>query len=120
MHSLDANGNFLKVNQTELSWLGYKKEELIGKNFSELLTKESKAFKKNFRSFLERGYVKDLEYELIRKDGSTFPIILSASTLKDEKGNFLLSRSTLFDITERKKAEEQLKEAISELERSNQ
>jgi PAS domain S-box-containing protein len=108
-HSLDVNGNFLKVNQTELSWLGYKKEELIGKNFSELLTKESqKAFKKNFRMFLERGYVKDLEYELIRKDGSIFPIILSASTLKDEKGNFLLSRSILFDITEIKKAQDEL------------
>ncbi len=108
-HSLDANGNFSQVNQTELSWLGYKKEELIGRNFSELLTKESqKAFKKNFRSFLERGYVKDLEYELIRKDGSTFPIILSASTLKDEKGNFLLSKSILFDITEIKKAQDEL------------
>ncbi len=120
-HSLNVNGNFLKVNQTELSWLGYKKEELIGKNFSELLTKESqKAFKKNYRSFLERGYAKDLEYELIRKDGSTFPIILSASTLKDEKGNFLLSRATLFDNTELKKAENDLKETVEELKRSNQ
>lgn len=33
-HSLDANGNFISINQTELDWLGYSREELIGKPLS--------------------------------------------------------------------------------------
>ena len=35
--SLNENGNFIEVNQTFLNVLGYKREELIGRNFGEVL-----------------------------------------------------------------------------------
>src|SRR6185437_1102302 len=44
-HSLDADGTFVKINDTELAWLGYRREEVIGKlRFSDLLTPPSRAF----------------------------------------------------------------------------
>src|SRR5215813_6582742 len=38
-HSLDKNGLFVRINDTELEWLGYKRDEVVGKlYFSDVLT----------------------------------------------------------------------------------
>jgi PAS domain S-box-containing protein len=109
-HSLDKNSVIVRMNDTELEWLGYTYEEVIGKKkFLEILTAESKeVFKKYFPVFMEQGWIKDLEFDVIRKDGSIFPILLNATAIKDSNGNFLMSRSTIFDITERKRLESTL------------
>lgn len=105
-HSLDNEGYFLRINSTELSWLGYTREELIGKmKFSDLLTASSREiFEKTFPAFKEKGHVNNLEYEMIRKNGTIMPVLLNATAVKDEAGNYLMSRSTIIDITELKKA----------------
>ncbi len=111
-HSLDVSGNFVMINQTELNWLGYAREEVIGRAARDFLTKTGReAFRENFPIFLERGWLKDLELEFIRKDGSILPVSLNATAVRDESGNLMISRSTLFDITERKKAECALRES---------
>ncbi|MFO7801720.1 MAG: response regulator [Desulfovermiculus sp.] len=109
-HSLDKHGFFARINATELSWLGYTRDEIVGKKkFVDLITTRSlETYKKNFLVFKEYGYVNDLEFEMIRKDGTTFPVILNATAVKDDSGNYLMSRSTIFDITERKRTEEAL------------
>jgi light-regulated signal transduction histidine kinase (bacteriophytochrome) len=62
---------------------------------------------------------------MVRKDGTTLPVLLSASAVTDDEGNFVMSRSTVFDLTERRRAERlaQLKAELelraAELERSN-
>jgi PAS domain S-box-containing protein len=111
-HSLDQDGTFVQINDTELAWLGYSQEEVLGRlKFSDLLSADSlRTFEKNFAGFKERGWVRDLEFELRRKDGSLFPVLLNATVVRDEAGNYLMSRSTLFDITERRRAEAALKE----------
>lgn len=118
-HSLDANGNFVIVNQTELDWLGYARAEMIGRAALHFMTPESRSvFRDNFSLFRQRGWLKDLELEFVRKDGSILPVLLSATSIRDEAGNFMMSRSTLVDIAERKKAEETLRQANLELERA--
>ena len=106
-HSLNADGVFVRMNDTELSWLGYTREEVIHKmHFSDILTEPSQeVFRKSFPLFMKTGFIRDLEFEVIRKDGSTMQILLSASAVRDASGAFLMSRSTLFDITERIRAE---------------
>jgi PAS domain-containing protein len=55
-HSLNEDGIFVKINHTELSWLGYSKDEIIGKKFSDVITPKSiDVFKENFSRFKERG-----------------------------------------------------------------
>jgi len=119
-HSIDTNGVFVRVNQTELNWLGYTREEVVGvKHFSDLITAESKKiFYETFPRFKKQGKVNDLEFEMIRKDGSIIPILLSATAIYNEQGEFVMSRSTLFDITERKQVELQLQAANIELEKA--
>lgn len=109
-HSLDENGVFVQINETELKWLGYTREEILGKKkFSDLITSKSlEVFVDNFSVFKERGWVADLEFEMICRDGSILPVILSATSIRDADGKFRMSRSTVYDITERKQAEEKI------------
>lgn len=106
-HSLDADGKFVRINGTELAWLGYMREEMLGKmRFTEILAPESlQRFAEYFPRFKAVGHVEDLEFELVRKDGSRIPVSLSATAVYDENGNYLMSRSSMFDMTQRRKAE---------------
>jgi PAS domain S-box-containing protein len=117
-HSLDSDGYIVQINDTELTWLGYTRDEVVGKqNFANLLTPDSrKVFFDNFSAFKERGWTKDREYELVRKDGTVFSVNLSATAIFDGDGNYLLSRSTIFDITDRKRAETKIIEQGRQLE----
>lgn len=106
-HSLNADGVFVAINDTELAWLGYTRDEVVGTlRFTDVISATSiPTFEKNFTEFTQRGFVNDLELEMKRKDGSTFFVSLSGTAIKDTNGNYLSSRSTMFDITPRKQAE---------------
>jgi len=111
-HSLNSQGVFIRMNDTELQWIGYMPEEVIGKmKFSDLLTPASyELFQQAFPQFKEQGFVHDLEYEIRRKNGSVFKALLNATAVYDIKGNYLMSRSTMFDITERQQYEAKIHE----------
>ncbi len=109
-HSLDADGRFVKINDTELSWLGYRREEVERMAFQQLLTPENrKQFDQHFAALKESGAVQDLELELRRKDGSLLPVVVNSTAIRDFQGRFLRTRSTLFDATQRKQAEAALR-----------
>ncbi|MEE9913320.1 MAG: PAS domain S-box protein [Deltaproteobacteria bacterium] len=119
-HSISSDGTFLRMNDTELKWLGYERDELIGKKkWPDLLTPESVAsFEKIFPVFKERGWANDLEFDVVRKDGSIFSVLLNATAIKDPDGHFIQSRSTLFDVTQLNKVRLELNEKNLELTRT--
>ena len=111
-HSIDANGVITRINDMELEWLGYSREEVVNKmKFTDFLNEDgAEKFNKNFPEFKRTGSVHDLEFEIQRKDGSSFSIVVNATAIKDENGNYISSRSTVFDITERKRFEDEMQE----------
>jgi PAS domain S-box-containing protein len=119
-HSLDGDARFVAMNDTELKWLGYTREEVVGRLFiydvldeaSEMIVRE------NFPSFKKRGIVKERRLTMITKSGATFPILLNSIAVFDEAGNYVSSRSTIFDITEQHKIETALKEAKQQADES--
>lgn len=120
-HSLNNDALFEGINDTELKWLGYEREEIVGKlNFQDIITDESKkTFAINFPIFKQQGWITDLEFDMIRKDGTILPVLLSATALYDPQGNYMRSRSTIIDHTLRKKTAELLHEAHHKLENTN-
>ncbi len=116
-HSLDADGVFVRINATELAWLGYRREELVGrKRFTDLLTPAGlETFHTSFARFKEHGSVRDLLYDLVCKDGSLLPVVLSATAVRDAAGAFVMSRSTTIVDTLRKEAVRDLAESERQL-----
>ncbi|HAX74523.1 MAG TPA: hypothetical protein DCY88_01475, partial [Cyanobacteria bacterium UBA11372] len=121
-HSLDASGTIVRINDTELQWLGYTRDEILNKiKFVDLVTPDSKqVFYDNFSRFKQLGFVNNIELEVINKNGSIRWFNLNATAIKDEAGNFLISRSSLFDISDRQRAEAQRKQAELALQESEE
>lgn len=110
-YSLDSEGCYVNINQTILNWLGYTQEEMLGHSIKEFITQDSvESFNQNFPNFKKIGYIHDLEFEFIRKDSSTFLTLINSTADYDEHGSYLMSRSTVIDITQRKKTEVALRE----------
>ena len=110
-HSLDSDGCIVRINQTELDWLGKSRSEVVGQPFKKFITEPGRVlFDTMFPSFLAHGHVKDLEFQLICADGSTRPVLVNATLIRDDQGKAIMSRSIVFDITTRKKLEQKLEE----------
>ena len=122
-HSVDENGLIVRINETWLRWLGYSREEVVGRmRHPDLMTPASaERFRKEvFPLFRKQGWLKEVEFEYRRKDGSAFPGSLQASSVYDENGRYLMSRTTVFDISERKRAEADIALKNAQLQRANE
>jgi PAS domain S-box-containing protein len=119
---VDMRGAIAIVNrQTELTF-GYAREELLGQPVEVLVPDDLRpvhtADRQRYTAEpITRPMGVGLELFGRRKDGGTFPVEISLSPLHAEAGTLIVS--IIRDITSRKLAEEQLRAAAAELERSN-
>ncbi len=111
-YSIDKNGIIIDCNETWVKMLGYKKEETLGRPLTDFYTEKSKGlFKKIFPGLIKEKNLLNVEREFIRKDGTTFPAILNVFVEYDKSGKLIRTRAIARDITERKQAEEILKDS---------
>ncbi|MGO8880995.1 MAG: PAS domain S-box protein [Desulfomonilaceae bacterium] len=110
--SLDENGYFLAVNHAWLDTLGYSREEVIGKWFGDFLAPGyQEHFKINFPRFKAAGEIHGVEFEMVRRDGSIISVAFEGQIARDQWGGFKQTHCILHDITDRKRAEEELRES---------
>jgi PAS domain S-box-containing protein len=85
-------------------------EEMIGKTALDAIAPEDRERAiENAKKTLEFGSVRDVEYMLLRMDGTRFPAELSASVILDAAGKPTAFISVVRDISERKRAEDALR-----------
>lgn len=103
----DLNANILMCNQQTAEIHGYESvEEMIGKKGIDLIAPEDhERARENTRKIIEKQRVRDLEYSLLKKDGSRFPGELSVSVITDAEGKPKAFMGLTRDITERKRME---------------
>ena len=100
-HSLDKQGRVLKMNQTELNWLGYAKKDIIGKSFTDFLTPQSiEVFQEFLKNLPLNKKIEGVVLEIQCKNGGTFFVSTSATSIL-EQGNFVMARTSAFNITDR-------------------
>jgi PAS domain S-box-containing protein len=105
------DGLIVKVNNTLLKWLGYEREEVLnGKRFQDLLSIGGKIFYETHHAPLihMQGEINEISYDLLRQDQTKLPVLINAVLVKNEQGEPLLFRTTVFNITDRKKYEVEL------------
>ena len=101
MHSIDTKGRFCDVNREWLSQTGYERSEVIGKPASFLMTEASASYFKEsvLPRFWQDGFVRNIAYDYIRKDGSLMQVLLDCVATTDERGR-RISLSVVRDMTE--------------------
>lgn len=98
---INSIGIILDCNSTYASKLGYAKSEILGKSIFEHVPKDSwETMNDSLKAWFETGKVTDRKITFKKQDGSTFPGVLQATSLYDEKKNLLGSNTVIFDITE--------------------
>jgi len=115
-HSLGPDGTILEVNNTWLRMFGYSRDEIVGQvKLTELLDEEgTQIFRKTFKQLKEEGSIENIQYLLRKKDGSQVPVLISASAIYDEQGNFLKTRTIVRDISARISYRNMLEQALEE------
>jgi len=109
------DGKFVEVNPAFCKEFGYSESEALGKSPVDLnLWHEPDDRKTSFRKLKEQGQLRDVEAKLRRKDGAITDNLLSARII-DYKGEKSIV-AFIKDISDRKRAEEQVKASLEEKE----
>jgi diguanylate cyclase (GGDEF)-like protein/PAS domain S-box-containing protein len=107
--SLDEDGRIITVNETWLAMLGYSREDVIGRMFAEFVVPgQAPVFAERFLRFKESGTT-HVDLELVRRDDATVVVEIDGRIGHDEHGRFRQSHCILSDVTERRRAEEELR-----------
>lgn len=116
-HSVNGEGIIGRINDTELRWLGYQREEVIARPLQQFLDPDTvPSFLAYFGLLVAKMESASVEVEFVCKDGSRLPVLISATALRDENGNFSVSRASVYDLRERRKAEAERHQQTERLE----
>jgi PAS domain S-box-containing protein len=116
-YSLAGNGLIVEANRTFLQMLGYRRDEAIGKLYIEdLLSDDSvQTCRAKFPELKKAGHMRNLELTMVKKDGTLLPVTMHATAVYDGEDNFVMSRSVIRDITERKGIDEERRKLQEQL-----
>ncbi len=108
----DMEGRIIFASPQTLKMLGYKRtQELVGKSAFDLIAPEDhERARKDSQKVIKDGFLKNIEYNMLKKDGKRLTGEFSSTLIRDLDGNPKMVIATTRDISERKKAEESLRE----------
>jgi diguanylate cyclase (GGDEF)-like protein/PAS domain S-box-containing protein len=107
---IDLDGKWTYVNQAFAAIAGYAPQELVGRSNLELAPPDERERSRQFTDQLLAGAIEiQRDRRLLRKDGSTRWIRLTAKMLRNEAGQPLYGIVLFFDITDAMHAEEALR-----------
>ena len=104
----DLDGNYIRVNRATEGLSGYKREEIVGRNFIEFVAPEHVRYvRKSFYARLAEQGETAFEVDVIAKDGRRVPVEVRSRAIY-ENGVMVGVQGTARDITERKLAQDAL------------
>lgn len=114
MFILDLQGNHLVANQRAADMLGYSPNELIGLSFR-VTSAEPIQSEDTFKRLLGGEQIPLYERIFRKKNGELIPVEINVELIRDLYGNPLHVQSAVRDISERKQAEQALRESEEKL-----
>jgi len=110
---ISPQGRFLQVNPAHCQRFGYSEEEMVGLNVRDITHPEDRLEAQHIYEELQSGRSRSIEYEkrYLRKDGSIFWGDVSVAGVYDGEQKLVYLVGQMQDITDRKQAEESLRES---------
>jgi PAS domain S-box-containing protein len=113
--TIAPDGKITDVNSATEKVTGHTRQELIGTDFSDYFTEPDKA-RAGYQRVFREGFVHDYGLEIRHHDGHTAPVLYNASVYRDKGGQVIGVFAAARDITERRKAEEEIRKLNESLE----
>jgi len=114
--TISADGRITDLNTATERLTGLSRQELIGTDFSEYFTDAEKA-RAGYQQVFRESSVHDFELEVRHHNGQVTPVVYNASLYRDEAGQVAGVFAAARDITQRKRAEEEVRKLNEQLER---
>jgi PAS domain S-box-containing protein len=115
----DPEGNLVYHNKAFAEMHGYGDEELIGKNLSMFYPENLREKMSSVEWSVKKVEADNKEIWRVRKDGSVFPALMNLTVMNGKNGKPLFLAVLVNNISERKKAEEELENKTHRLEELN-
>ncbi|HZG19219.1 MAG TPA: CHASE3 domain-containing protein [Herbaspirillum sp.] len=123
-HSVDeTDKTIIKINDTELKWLGYTREQVVGRmtQLDLLAPGSAERYQRELHpQFLLKREINGIDLDFRRADGSEFTALVNATAIPSRDNSKLISRTVIYDISERKRAEDEIEALNADLERQAQ
>ena len=118
--STTPDGRIVKVNDTFLAWTSYTRDELIGRQFSSILSAGGRIYHDTHYAPMLRlqGTVREIALDVVTPDDRRLPVLVNATLQPDENGDPLVIRLVVLDATERREYERELLRAKQRAEES--
>lgn len=106
------SGEILSMNKAYMDMLGYEPEELRQMTYQDLTPEKWQHSERDIieEQVMKGGAFLTYEKEYIHKDGHPFPVSVRAWVTRDGQGQVQYLMGWVYDITDRKRAEEALRE----------
>ncbi len=107
----DAQGRYVYLNPAWEEVFGYKVTDMLGKRFADFQTPDqAKRDNREFARLMRGTQIKSYETVHLGKDGREIHLIFNAKFVRDKSGNVSGMRGTAYDVTERKRIENDMQE----------
>lgn len=108
---VDLEGRVLEVNKKFEELHGWMREEIVGQVLPMTPASEKDEAFRLYRRIIQGEEISAIEAPKLRKDGSSFYANVTISPIKDDRGEVIAFVGVERDITEKKRAEEELRES---------
>ena len=115
---VSPKGNIETVNAATCALLGYEEKEIIGQPVGKIVAEEEEEEEEEelegsgIEDLIKKGSIRNVEKAYLSKDGTKIPVLFSGSVMRDDDGKIQGIVCVAEDITERKRAEEQMRGLI--------
>jgi PAS domain S-box-containing protein len=116
LHTVDGDGLIVTVTDHWLQKLGYKREEVIGRPITDFFSvRDRKVYADGrLQKLISDGEFNNLERQMLAKDGTVLDLVMSAISHRDEDENVDRMLVASKDVTERRRAERELRRTLGE------
>ena len=116
LHMVDGDGQIVTVTDHWLQKMGYRRDEVVGRSISDFFSQRDQKYYADggLQRLIREGEFTNLERQMVTKNGTVLDLIMSAISRRDNDGNVDRMLVASKDITDRRKAERQLRRTLAE------
>ncbi len=116
LHTVDGDGLIITVTDHWLAKMGYSREEVVGRPITDFFSVRDRKYYADGRlqQLISEGGFTNLERQMVTRNGTSMDVIMSAISHRDKDGQVDRMLVASKDITERRRAERELRRTLAE------